>query len=71
MKAQFVYENLNFERGVDPKHSMGIGKKALIKKWFEKWAPDADYEIGPNLSISVGGYLYLSYNFNTRTVFFK
>jgi hypothetical protein len=25
MKAQFVYENLNFERGLDPKESMGIG----------------------------------------------
>ena len=28
MKAQFVYESLNFERGQDPKTSMGIGKVA-------------------------------------------
>ena len=29
MKAQFVYENMNFERGDDPKKAMGIGKETL------------------------------------------
>ena len=29
MKAQFVYENINFERGVDPKKSMEIGAASL------------------------------------------
>jgi len=28
MKARFVYERLDFERGQDPKTSMGIGKAA-------------------------------------------
>lgn len=32
MKAQFVYENTNFERGRDPKSSMGIGLVALLDK---------------------------------------
>lgn len=30
MKAQFVYENLDFERGADPKTSMDIGSMARI-----------------------------------------
>jgi len=25
MKARFIYESLNFERGIDPKDSMGVG----------------------------------------------
>jgi len=35
MRAKFVYENMRFERGKDPKSAMGIGKRALIKKWFD------------------------------------
>lgn len=33
MKAQFVYESLNFERGGDPKKSLGIGLNPFI--WDE------------------------------------
>ena len=35
MKAQFIYENLDFERGIDPKQSMGIGvgKFEPISMW--------------------------------------
>ncbi len=32
LKAKFVYEALDFERGIDPKESMTIGKKAQLKK---------------------------------------
>ena len=32
MKAQKVFENINFERGLDPKTSMDIGKR--------EWSPD-------------------------------
>ena len=46
MKAQTVYERLNFERGQDPKYSIGIGKKALIDKWFEKWARSEERRVG-------------------------
>lgn len=31
MKARFVYENLDFERGKDPKSAMGLGKKYYLK----------------------------------------
>jgi len=34
MKAQFVYENMRFERGVDPKSAMGIGIVEDIKRRF-------------------------------------
>jgi hypothetical protein len=30
MKAQFVYESLDFERGRDPKEAMGIGREAIL-----------------------------------------
>jgi len=48
MKAQFVNENIRFERGQDPKHSMGIGMRDEIVSKFEeemmeKW-PDLDEE---------------------------
>ena len=59
MKAQFVYENMDFERGQDPKETIGIGKKAQIDEWFEEWAPDAEYVINPDLSIEVKEGLYL------------
>ena len=32
MKAQKVYENIEFERGKDPKEIAGIGMKAALKK---------------------------------------
>ena len=56
-----VRESINFERGLDPKHSMKIGKKALIIKWFSNLDIDESrYEILPDLSIKVNGNLYLS-----------
>ena len=56
-----VRENINFERGLDPKHSMKIGKKALIIKWFSNLDIDESrYEILPDLSIKVNGNLDLS-----------
>jgi len=61
MKAQYVFENMRFERGQDPKSSMGIGKRALIKKWFDDLdiSPD-EYTIDDKLNIFLGGSLYLS-----------
>ena len=34
MRAEFIYEKLDFQRGIDPKEAMGIGKakELLIKK---------------------------------------
>ena len=31
MKARFVFENIRFERGMDPKRAMGVGIKEYIK----------------------------------------
>ena len=53
---------MNFERGQDPKHTLSIGKRAQIDKWFEKWASEAEYTIGENLHIIVYGSLsFFSY----------
>ena len=35
MKAQFISENLNFERGKDPKSTMGIGMQEKLEKAME------------------------------------
>ena len=55
MKAQYVFENMRFERGQDPKSSMGIGKRALIKKRFDDLdiSPD-EYTIDNKLNIFFG-----------------
>jgi hypothetical protein len=52
MKAQFVYENVNFERGLDPKSSIGIGLRSQIEKWMKKVKIDPeDYTIDENFNI--------------------
>ena len=61
MKAKFVYENMRFERGQDPKSSMGIGKRALIKKWFDDLDIDPDYyTIDDNFNINIEKDLFLN-----------
>ena len=59
MRAKTVYESISFERGKDPKSVMGIGKRALIEKWFKTWAPNVKYTIDDNLNIYVRGDLWL------------
>ena len=51
---------INFERGIDPKFAMDIGKRALIKKWFDDLdiSPD-EYNIDKNLHISFKLSLFL------------
>ena len=55
-----VYESINFERGLEPKQAFSLGRRALIKKWFDDLdiSPDR-YTINADLSIEVGGTLYL------------
>lgn len=36
MKAQFVYENLDFERGKDPKTSIGVGVEKFIRDQIKR-----------------------------------
>jgi hypothetical protein len=60
MKAKLVRENINFERGKDPKETMGLGQRTLIKKWFDSVGVNPDeYTIDKDLNISVGGDLFL------------
>ena len=60
MKAKLVYESINFKRGLEPKHALSLGRRALIKKWFDDLdiSPDR-YVINPDLSIEVGRHLDL------------
>jgi len=45
MKAKFIYE---FERGLDPKRALGIGRVAKIQRLFRECdIPDEDYTITP------------------------
>jgi hypothetical protein len=53
MKALKIYEVLDFERGQEPKHSMGVGQdyiKQIIVDLFPKRNPgERDYELHQNL----------------------
>ena len=59
MRAQTVFENIEFQRGRDPKQALGIGKKAQIDQWFEKWDPDAKYEVDDDFNIYIKKNLIL------------
>jgi len=37
MRAQTVYENIEFKRGRDPKHALGIGKIAQFIKYYKDY----------------------------------
>jgi len=52
MRAKFINEekNIGFERGIDPRKAMGIGRQALIERWLDEmgvggWSLDADLRI--------------------------
>ena len=49
---------MNFERGQDPKHTLNIGQRTLIDKWFKEWAPEAEYTVDENLNIKLRASLY-------------
>lgn len=42
---KLVREYIDFERGVDPKVSMGIGRKQMIDKWFDSFPFHVEYDI--------------------------
>ena len=60
MRAKTVYESISFERGKDPRKTMGIGMRVQIQQWFKTWAPNVEYTIDDNLNVIVEGYLNLS-----------
>jgi len=63
MKAKFVFEAVNFQRGLDPKEALGVGKRAEIISWFKyiesKTDREISYEIDKDLNIFVWWGLHL------------
>ena len=61
MRAKFVlYESIDFERGLEPKQALSLGRRALIKKWFDDLGYGLEkYTINADLSIKVKGSLDL------------
>ena len=49
-----IRESISFQRGLDPKASLGIGERFLIEKWLEKMEI-FDYIIRQDLTISTRG----------------
>ena len=59
MKTKFVNEN-TFQRGRSVKATFGLGKRALIKKWFDDLGISSDkYVINDDFSINYKSDLYL------------
>ena len=63
---KLVRENINFERGKDPKAAMGLGTRELIEKWFNSWGfyvgghnytinGDFTIDVKPEFSLSLLG----------------
>ncbi len=50
MRARKIH---SFTRGGDPYRKLGIGRRALIEKWFDTYAPDAKYKINDDEIIVV------------------
>lgn len=44
MKAQKIYENIRFERGIDPLKSVGIGQEAIKRKILEETEWDIPFQ---------------------------
>jgi len=56
---KLVKESISFQRGVDPKNILGIGKRHLIEEWIKKWKDEAktkSYTINSDLSIDVDSF---------------
>ena len=47
-----VQESISFQRGADPKNTLGIGQKYLIEKWLKEMNID-NYIINADLTIDV------------------
>ena len=52
MRAKSVHESISFERGINPKQSLGIGDYNLIKKWLDEMRIK-HYTINDDMSIDV------------------
>ena len=64
MKALTVNENMGFERGKDPIHTMGIGMAKKIEGWFtdEFYKKGVDYTINDDLSVDLHGNFFIGHD---------
>jgi hypothetical protein len=53
-----VRESISFQRGADPKETLGIGTHHLIKKWLDEMVV-TNYVINDDMTIDVNGYVHL------------
>jgi hypothetical protein len=55
---KIVRENINFDRGMNPKEAMGIGLSALVEKWMKKafgdWSVDYRLESDGTITLNQG-----------------
>ena len=66
-----VRENINFERGINPRASMGIGLGPKIEEWLEKYfiktsnaTHQSNYEILEDFTINVGNFFATTWKGN-------
>ena len=78
MKAKFVKDILfEFEKGQDPRHSMGIGEAVKINNWFDEnwgqnsWNKAPEYRINRDGTIDIHGDFSLPWSVETIPEFIK
>ena len=58
---KLVREHIEFERGLEPKDALKIGRKELIEKWLKKYANNFPfYDINDDLTINIGSGDFIS-----------
>lgn len=81
MKAQFVYENLNFEKGIDPKQSLNIGRwmaekiEDVMDRLVSKFGGNYTMKREPDFiegfyenSMFMSGGRFIRYTFDNRSL---
>jgi hypothetical protein len=63
-----IKESLNFERGIEPKSSMGIGKKALIETWLKEQDLYEDAIIDKDLIINIPSEINLVVSLRNKDI---
>lgn len=57
---KLVREQIEFQRGIPPKKSIGIGKEKLIEDWIKMIGRFTEYTINPDFTIDVHESVYLN-----------
>ena len=48
---KLVRENISFKKHTDPKTALGLGERALIEQWLDKYFKIKTYQINSDFSI--------------------